>query len=151
MAAVATAANAGTLRRLMAPGWIRAAWMTLAGSALSFGLVVGLRALQGYEPLFSDDAIVTVLLLAAPLAFLVGIGGFDYWGRWMIGRPTQPEDHSDHGARSWKDYFRVNTDHKVIGIQYTVTALFFMLVGGGPASRSWTRTPTTACSRSTPR
>ena len=51
----------------------------------------------------------------------------------MIGRPTQPEDHSDHGARSWKDYFRVNTDHKVIGIQYTVTALFFMLVGGAMA------------------
>ena len=41
MAAVATAANAGTLRRLMAPGWIRAAWMTLAGAAFAFGLVVG--------------------------------------------------------------------------------------------------------------
>src|SRR5207247_8970873 len=41
-----------------------------------------------------------------------------------------PEDHSSHGARSWRDYFRVNTDHKVIGIQYTVTALFFLLVGG---------------------
>jgi cytochrome c oxidase subunit I len=132
MAAVATAANAGTLRRLMAPGWIRAAWMTLAGAAFAFGLVVGVRAIQGVY-LFKTDPIVTVILLAAPLAFLVGIGGFDYWARWMIGRPTQPEDHSDHGARSWKDYFRVNTDHKVIGIQYTVTALFFMLVGGALA------------------
>src|SRR5215212_9648688 len=133
MTAVATAANAGTLRRLMAPGWIRAAWMTLAGAAFAFGLVVGGRAIQGFEPLFDGDPIVTVILLAAPLAFLVGIGGFDYWARWMIGRPTRPEDHSDHGARSWKDYFRVNTDHKVIGIQYTVTALFFMLVGGALA------------------
>jgi hypothetical protein len=34
---------------------------------------------------------------------------------------------------SWKDYFRVNTDHKVIGVQYTVTALFFLLVGGALA------------------
>ena len=74
-----------------------------------------------------------MILIAAPLAFLVGIGGFDYWGRYIIGAPTKPDDHSDHGAHSWKDYFRVNTDHKVIGVQYTVTALFFMLVGGALA------------------
>src|SRR5205085_10283087 len=35
-----------------------------------------------------------------------------------------------HGAYSWHDYFRVNTDHKVIGIQYTVTSFFFLFVGG---------------------
>ena len=35
-------------------------------------------------------------------------------------RPADPpEDHSSHGATSWKDYFRINTDHKVIGVQYT--------------------------------
>ena len=35
-----------------------------------------------------------------------------------------------HGATSWKDYFRVNTDHKVIGIQYVCTSFFFLFVGG---------------------
>src|ERR671917_316647 len=54
----------------------------------------------------------------------------DYWFYWASGRPTRPEDHSGHGAHSWRDYFRVNTDHKVIGIQYVVTSFFFMLVGG---------------------
>ncbi len=121
--------NGGVLRRLMQPGWIRAAWVTLAGSAFAFGLVVGLRALQGFD-IFEFSPIITVILIVAPLAFLVGIGGFDYWIRWCIGSPTKPDDHSDHGAYSWKDYFRVNTDHKVIGVQYTVTALFFLLVGG---------------------
>ena len=48
-------------------------------------------------------------------------------------RSDGAEDHSGHGARSWRDYFRVNTDHKVIGIQYTVTAFFFFLVAGGLA------------------
>jgi cytochrome c oxidase subunit 1 len=67
---------------------------------------------------------------AAPLFFLVGLGAFDYWFYWAAGRPTRPEDHSSHGATSWRDYFRVNTDHKVIGIQYVVTSFFFMLVGG---------------------
>src|SRR5207302_489872 len=53
-----------------------------------------------------------------------------YWLYWAAGRRTRPEEHSDHGARSWRDYFRVNTDHKVIGIQYTVTSFFFLFVGG---------------------
>ena len=56
--------------------------------------------------------------------FLVGIGGFDYWFDWAAGRPTRPEDHSGHGEYTWRDYFRINTDHKVIGIQYTVTSFF---------------------------
>src|SRR3712207_9072660 len=44
--------------------------------------------------------------------------------------PTVPEDHSGHGADSWRDYFRVNTDHKVIGIQYIVTTFVFFILGG---------------------
>jgi hypothetical protein len=35
----------------------------------------------------------------------------------MVGAKL-PERHADHGAYSWRDYFKVNTDHKVIGIQY---------------------------------
>jgi cytochrome c oxidase subunit I len=124
--------KSGPLRRMMAPGWYRAAWMTLGGAAFAFALVIALRALQDM-PLFKGSPIVTVILIVAPLAFLVGIGGFDYWAKWMIGSPTEPEDHSGHGARSWRDYFRVNTDHKVIGIQYTVTAFFFFLFAGGLA------------------
>src|SRR3712207_7738803 len=49
---------------------------------------------------------------------LIGFGCFDYWFRWAAGAPTVPEDHSQHGATSWRDYFRFNTDHKVIGVQY---------------------------------
>jgi cytochrome c oxidase subunit 1 len=41
-----------------------------------------------------------------------------------------PEDHSGHGAYSWRDYFRVNTDHKVIGLQYICTTFVFFVVGG---------------------
>ncbi len=117
---------------LLGPNLLRATWMAAVGAAFAFGLVVGLRAIQGL-PLFEGSPIVTVILIAAPLFFLVGIGGFDYWGKYMIGAPTEPEDHSMHGATNWKDYFRINTDHKVIGIQYTVTALFFLLVGGALA------------------
>ena len=69
-------------------------------------------------------------MTAAPIGFLAGIGSFDYWLHYIAGRPTRPEDHSGHGARTWRDYFRVNTDHKVIGVQYLVTTFFFFTVAG---------------------
>ncbi len=116
--------------KLRAPGWYRAAWMFPLGIAFSYGLVILLRTAWGNDPVLDGEAILTVSLIAAPMFFLVGLGGFDYWFYWASGRPTRPEDHSSHGARSWKDYFRINTDHKVIGIQYTVTSFFFLLVGG---------------------
>src|SRR5918997_242459 len=118
-------------RRLIAPGWYRAALGTAAGFGVGMALVVVVRALYGWDPIVDWDAIVTVgALIAAPVGFLVGIGCFDYWFYWAAGKPTRPEDHSGHGARSWRDYFRVNTDHKVIGIQYIVTTFFFFVAGG---------------------
>src|SRR5687767_10358600 len=118
------------LRRWTAPGWYRALLGTVAMAAFCMGLVLLVRSLYGYEPLWDWDAIITVMLIGAPLGFLVGIGCFDYWFYWASGKPTLPEDHSGHGAYSWRDYFRVNTDHKVIGIQYIVTTVIFFFLGG---------------------
>src|SRR5919197_2340879 len=115
---------------LRTAGWYRAFACLVLGVAFAYGLTIGLRALFGFEPLVDSDAVLRVSLLAAPMFFLVGLGCFDYWFYWAAGRPTKPEDHSGHGAYSWKDYFRPNTDHKVIGIQYTVTSFFFLFVGG---------------------
>src|SRR6201989_1597853 len=124
--------------RLRGPGLTR-------GFALFFGcvlfcaaLVVGLRALYGFPiskpagglTTATQNGILFVSMIGAPLFFLVGLGAFDYLFYWAPGRPTRPEDHWGHGAYSWRDYFRVNTDHKVIGIQYVVTSFFFMLEGG---------------------
>jgi len=119
--------------RFRAPGFYRASVLMVLGVAFSTGLTWLVRMSTGHTTFthyLSGDAILTVSLIAVPLLFLIGIGGFDYWFYWAIGRPTRAEDHSGHGAYTWKDYFRVNTDHKVIGIQYTVTSFFFLLVGG---------------------
>src|SRR5215217_1642715 len=105
--------------------------MTPLFFAIGLGIVVGLRSLGHYEPVWDWLIIVTVAgLITAPIGFLAGIGAFDYWVYYALGYPTRPEDHSGHGARSWKDYLRPNTDHKVIGIQYIVNSFFFLFVGG---------------------
>ncbi len=118
------------IHRWLAPGWLRAIWTTLLGGVIGLLLVAGGRAALGYEPLMLEAVWVTVLMVTVPLGFLAGIGGFDYWAYWISGRPTRPEDHSGHGAYSWKDYFRINTDHKVIGVQYLVTTIVFFILGG---------------------
>ncbi len=114
-------------------GWWRALYGLVIGAAFGYGLVVALRAASGL-PLIQTEQTgypqLVVALITGPLGFLWGIGCFDYWLRWIAGAPTVPDDHADHGAKNWKDYFKVNTDHKVIGIQYMVLTFFFFLVGG---------------------
>jgi cytochrome c oxidase subunit 1 len=116
--------------RLRQPGLLRGGGFLVLGILFAFGLSILTRLAYDFDPLVDWQAITIISLIAAPLFFLVGLGAFDYWFYWASGKPTRPEDHSAHGAHSWKDYFRVNTDHKVIGIQYTVTSFFFMFVGG---------------------
>ena len=148
------------IRTLRAPGLPRAGLWLLIGIAFSW---LVLFVAHGFDAGAVDgESILRVAMLAAPLFALVGLGAFDYWFYWASGRPTRPEDHSGHGAYSWKDYFRINTDHKVIGIQYTVHSFVYLLMAAcspcscapssrSPAGSSSTRTRTTACSASTRR
>jgi cytochrome c oxidase subunit I len=116
--------------KLRTAGWWRSLLGLVVGGLFGAGLVVLVRALYGWDPLFDGNAITTVALISAPLGWLVGLGVFDYWFRWASGAPTVPDDHSSHGAYTWRDYFKVNTDHKVIGIQYIVTTFLFFTLGG---------------------
>jgi cytochrome c oxidase subunit I len=133
-------------RRWTAGGWLRVLWALPLSFLLGAVLVIGLRLAMGFDsagfgalvpdrdflsvPVSELQVLIVVWTVVCPLTFLVALGGFDYWAYWVSGRPTRPEDHSGHGARTWKDYFRVNTDHKVIGIQYLVTTIFFFVAAG---------------------
>jgi cytochrome c oxidase subunit 1 len=121
---------------LKQPGWYRSILGALLGFGFGFGLVVALRAISGLEIFQTEQTGYPHLIVPAittPLGWLIGFGAFDYWLRWAAGKPTIPEDHSSHGAFSWKDYFKFNTDHKVIGIQYIVTTFTFFFIGGALA------------------
>ncbi len=71
--------------KLRAPGFYRAAWMMLLGVAFATCLTWLVRMSTGHSTFhhyLDGEAILTVSLIAAPLLFLVGIGGFDYWFYW---------------------------------------------------------------------
>jgi cytochrome c oxidase subunit 1 len=116
--------------RFTHPGWLRVLWVMPTFGFFWLGFTCLIRWAADWHPLWQSGPIVAVALVSFPLGFLLGIGGFDYWLYYMAGRPTKPDLHEGHGARSWKDYFRINPDHKVIGMQYLVTVVFFFVVGG---------------------
>jgi cytochrome c oxidase subunit 1 len=118
------------IRRFTRGGWLRALWVTPLSFGLATALVCGIRWAAGWDPVWDLPVLITAWTIITPLGFLLGMGAFDYWLYWVSGRPTRPEDHSGHGADSWKDYFRVNTDHKVIGVQYVVFTFSFFLIAG---------------------
>ena len=74
----------------MAIGWV-----------VAFVLVTGVRVLAGWQTI-SWESITSVSLITVPVFFLYGIGCFETWLYWISGKPTKPDDHSDHGAFSWK-------------------------------------------------
>jgi cytochrome c oxidase subunit 1 len=102
MAVTATAAHEAPVARptrvplppkLRRPGWYRAALFELLGFGFGFGIVVLIRWLMHDHPVVDGHAITIIELFSVPIFFLLGLGAFDYWLYWAVGRPTRPEDH----------------------------------------------------------
>ncbi len=113
--------------------WTRIFWWTVGGVALGFVVPFVLRLLFGMTPLWEPQVYVATIALFSALGFIAGAGCFDWWWHWLTGKKVDYDDHSFHGATSWRDYFRLNTDHKVIGAQYLGIIFFFMVVAGSLA------------------
>jgi cytochrome c oxidase subunit I len=103
----------------------------VVGTLLGALFITGLRVLMGSKTilgpfLFSEPAWVFGALVG-DVSFVFGVGVMSDWMKWARGLDT-PEHHEDEPG--WQKYFGVSLDHKVIGIQYTVTALVLIAIGG---------------------
>ncbi len=109
------------------PGLPRA----VLGAALGIALGVGLSLVLGTDA----GQMLGLAYLFAFAGFLLGVGAFRFWLRYALAKPVDVEDeHAAHGvAGDWKRYFRVTTDHKVIGVQYLVTAFILFFTAGTAA------------------
>ncbi len=112
------------------PTLARCLWTTPLFAVIGALIVVVARLLVGMDPVLQESTMTTVAYIAGAVGFIVGIGGFDYWWTWIVGGVLDTNDHSQHGAHSWRDYFKFNTDHKVIGVQYIVFTFLMFLIGG---------------------
>lgn len=119
-------------------GLIRGLLGMLAGYAVGFGLVSVIRLLQGlpvwaYNPSgnqygFSEPAWVVGAIFGI-IGFILALGVVSDWLKWMDGQqpPEHPADAFPSGVRR---YLSASYDHKVIGIQYGVTAILLLGVAG---------------------
>jgi len=102
----------------------------IIGTLIGGFFVTGIRALMGLTLFgnffFTEPAWVFGGLVGA-LSFVAGVGAMTDWFKWAMGEET-PEHHEDKPG--WQKYFGVSLDHKVIGIQYTITAIALMGFGG---------------------
>ena len=119
-----------SLRRYVLPGpglWRAVLWAAIGFAIGGGGLAFGLNADEGQ--------IFGLGYLFALFGFLLGVGAFRFWLTWAAGREIDVhEEHAAHGrAGDWKRYFRFTTDHKVIGVQYLVTAFLLFFTAGTAA------------------
>jgi cytochrome c oxidase subunit 1 len=102
----------------------------LIGTLVGGFFVTGIRALMGLSTFggffFTEPAWVFGALVGT-LSFLGGVGALTDWFKWAKGEET-PEHHED--PEGFVKYFGVSLDHKVIGVQYTVTSIVVLGVGG---------------------
>jgi cytochrome c oxidase subunit 1 len=99
---------------------VRAFVLGIVGYALGVGLTLAIR---GGNP--TDELAVIIGYIFALVGWLGGIGGIEAFGRQWVGKSV--EVSTDRG---WRRYFQFSVDHKVIGIQYGVTLLGVLLIGG---------------------
>jgi hypothetical protein len=83
----------------MRPGYVRGLWVAAAFFLIGMYIVVTLRWLAGWDPVYEWEFIGLIGgMVSAPIGFLLGIGAFEYWLYGNSGRPTIPDDHANHGA-----------------------------------------------------
>src|SRR5437879_2617952 len=98
-------------------GWFLGAW--IGGQ-----MAVGHPYLQGTD---QNDVGIYMGYLFAVIGWLVGLGFANYPIGRLLGRPPSLRHHE---TTSWTRYFKLCTDHKVVGIQYLFGVGIFFFIGG---------------------
>jgi cytochrome c oxidase subunit 1 len=102
----------------------------IIGTVLGMALVFGLRSLRGLETTLLTDSVVAMGAMIGVMGFLLASGVLTDWIKWIFGKATPLRHGAPEGKPEWSRYFNIDYNHKVIGIQYGVTSIFVLLVGG---------------------
>ena len=99
------------------------------------GFVVGMlvvvlgRVLLGFEPWYAEAVYVGGIIFAT-VSFMLASGAMSDWLKWTRGIATPMHHGPPAGRPAWTRYFGIDYNHKVIGIQYGVTGLLLLMIGG---------------------
>jgi cytochrome c oxidase subunit I len=115
---------------LMSLGLVRGLIGQVLGTLTGMAVIVIARLLLGMPAWKEEPAWVLGMLFGA-IGFLIGVGAMGDWSQWWKGHKTPMRHGAPPGQPEWTRYFGVDYNHKVIGIQYAVTGLIMLMIGGG--------------------
>ena len=118
--------------RLTSLGIVRGLIGYFVGLVVGMAAVVILRLAFGMSA-WEQELAWVVGLISAIIGFLLGVGAMSDWLKWTRGIATPLHHGPPVGKPAWTRYFGVDYNHKVIGIQYGVTGMFLLVVGGSLA------------------
>ncbi|MEZ4656474.1 MAG: cbb3-type cytochrome c oxidase subunit I [Caldilineaceae bacterium] len=118
---------------LMSLGLVRGLVGQVVGTLISFALIMIVRLWMGYDELWYAEGAWALGAFFGTLGFMIGVGSMDDWFQWMVGRFPHIHHGPPKGKPAWTRYFGVDYNHKIIGIQYGVTSLVALMIGGGCA------------------
>jgi cytochrome c oxidase subunit I len=117
-----------TLRIILSSALIRGIVGQIVGTLIGMGFINAIRAGMGLEANPEPGAVFGAII--GVIGFLLAAGVLTDWIKWMFGKPTQLVHGAPAGKPEWFRYLSVDVNHKVIGIQYGVTSIVVLLVGG---------------------
>ncbi len=112
---------------LLSLGLVRGLIGQTVGTAAGMLIVTLLRLVFGFQPVWKPEPAWFLGGVIGGMAFLYAVGALTDWLKWARGETTPA--HPAEGT-GWQRYFNLSLDHKVIGIQYGVTAFIIMGVAG---------------------
>ena len=114
---------------LMQLGLTRGLLYQAAGTVVGMAVAMIWRLLAGLD--FWDNEVVFVVGgLVGGFAFMWGVGAIDDWIQWCRGKATPLVHGPPADKPAWTRYFSTDYNHKVIGIQYSVTSILMLMLGG---------------------
>lgn len=115
---------------LMSLGLVRGLIGQVLGTAAGMVVVVIARILIGLDPIWKQEPAWVLGAIFGIIGFLIGVGALGDWAKWTRGVETPLHHGPPPGVPTWVRYFNVDYNHKIIGIQYGVTGLIMICIGG---------------------
>lgn len=114
---------------LMSLGLVRGLVGQLTGTVIGMAVAILVRLMLGMSAWSVEPVWVTGIAFGA-IGFMVAIGAVHDWIQWIRGKKTPLHHGPPPGQPAWTRYFGVDYNHKVIGVQYGVTGLILLMLGG---------------------
>lgn len=115
--------------RLFSYGLVRALVYGVIGLVAGMAVTMAVRAALGLAAWAAAPVSATGSIVGT-LTFLWGVGAFTDWWSWARGAHAAEPPHHHRDGPEWPRYLNFDPNHRIIGVQYTVTSVIVMLTGG---------------------